>query len=37
VNLGFQRGADLQDPSGVLQGTGKAMRHISLKRLSEFW
>ena len=35
VNLGFQRGADLQDASGVLQGTGKAMRHISLKRLSE--
>lgn len=35
VNLGFMRGADLDDPNGVLQGSGKAMRHISVKKLSE--
>ena len=35
VNLGFQRGTDLEDASGVLQGTGKAMRHITLRKLSE--
>ena len=35
VLLGFPRGTDLDDPSGVLQGTGKAMRHITLKTLSD--
>src|SRR4029077_4914066 len=35
VNLGFPRGADLSDPAGVLQGDGKDMRHISLKKLSD--
>jgi len=35
VLLGFPRGADLDDPGGVLQGTGKAMRHITLKKLSD--
>jgi hypothetical protein len=34
-NLGFPRGIDLDDPLGVLQGTGKAMRHIRLKTLSD--
>ena len=33
--LGFPRGTDLDDPAGVLQGTGKAMRHITLKKLSD--
>ena len=28
VNLGFPRGAALPDPNGVLEGEGKAMRHI---------
>jgi hypothetical protein len=28
VNLGFPRGATLPDPNRVLQGDGKAMRHI---------
>ena len=32
VNLAFQRGTDLEDRSGVLKGTGKAMRHLSLKK-----
>jgi Domain of unknown function (DU1801) len=35
VILGFPRGIDLDDPAGVLQGTGKAMRHITLKKLSD--
>jgi len=35
VNLGFSRGAELDDPRGVLRGTGKAMRHITLKTLSD--
>jgi len=35
INLGFSRGAELDDPRGVLRGTGKAMRHITLKALSD--
>ena len=35
VNLGFARGAELEDGAGVLQGTGKRMRHLTVKRLSE--
>ena len=31
VNLGFYRGADLDDPAGLLQGSGKRMRHVKLK------
>jgi hypothetical protein len=31
VNLGFWQGAELEDPEGLLQGTGKKMRHIKLK------
>ncbi len=30
VNLGFYYGSDLKDPAGLLQGTGKAMRHIKI-------
>ena len=35
VNLGFRRGADLKDGHGVLQGSGKTWRHITLRKLSE--
>jgi hypothetical protein len=35
VNLGFSRGAELDDPKGVLRGTGNAMRHITLKTRSD--
>ena len=28
VNLGFYRGALLQDPHGLLAGTGKLLRHV---------
>ena len=31
VILGFYRGADLPDPAGLLQGSGKRMRHVKLK------
>ena len=31
VNLGFPRGAALPDPNRVLEGDGKAMRHIKFK------
>ena len=30
VNLGFQRGSELEDPDGVLQGTGRWVRHIRI-------
>lgn len=31
VNVGFFRGAELADPAGLLQGTGKFMRHVKLR------
>ena len=31
VNLGFARGAELPDPTGLLEGTGKRARHVKLK------
>jgi hypothetical protein len=31
VNLGFFHGAALADPAGLLQGTGKRMRHVKLR------
>ncbi|MGB6871803.1 MAG: DUF1801 domain-containing protein, partial [Acidobacteriaceae bacterium] len=30
VNVGFFQGAALPDPAGLLQGTGKFMRHVKL-------
>src|ERR1044072_7807067 len=30
VNVGFFRGAELDDPEGLLEGTGKFMRHEKL-------
>ena len=35
ANLQFTQGTELEDSYGVLQGTGRRMRHISVKRLSE--
>jgi len=35
VNLGFYRGAHLPDPDGRLKGTGKAMRHVSIRHVDE--
>ena len=31
VNVGFFHGAALPDPAGLLQGSGKSMRHVKLK------
>jgi len=31
VNLGFNRGALLPDPNGMLHGTGKLIRHITMR------
>ena len=31
VNVGFFRGAELADPAGLLEGTGKLMRHVKLR------
>jgi len=31
VNVGFFRGAELADPRGLLEGTGKFMRHVKLR------
>jgi hypothetical protein len=30
VNVGFFRGAEIDDPAGLLEGTGKFMRHVKL-------
>jgi hypothetical protein len=35
VTLAFVRGTDLEDRAGILQGIGKAMRHITLTKLSD--
>src|SRR5687768_10334059 len=31
VNVGFFHGAELADPAGLLEGTGKHMRHVKLR------
>lgn len=31
VNVGFFNGASLPDPGGMLEGTGKRMRHVKLR------
>ena len=31
VNVGFFRGAELVDPTSMLEGTGKFMRHVKLR------
>ncbi len=36
VNLGFCEGAGLPDPEGLLEGTGKAMRHVKIRPGAEF-
>ena len=32
VNVGFFHGAALPDPAGLLQGAGRFMRHVTLRR-----
>ncbi len=31
VNFGFFRGTELDDPDGLLEGTGEKMRHVKVK------
>jgi hypothetical protein len=35
VNLGFYYGADLTDPEGLLEGTGKKFRHLKVRDIEE--
>ena len=35
VNLGFNDGATLDDPKGILQGSGNRIRHITIKTLED--
>ncbi len=35
VNLGFYYGTDLPDPQGLLEGTGKKLRHIKVREVEE--
>ena len=35
VNLGFNHGATLADPLGILKGAGKQVRHITIKTLAD--
>ena len=31
ANLGFARGSSMPDPDGVIEGTGKNMRHVKVR------
>lgn len=35
VNLGFYQGAELPDPAGLLEGVGKALRHVKIGAMSD--
>jgi hypothetical protein len=35
VNLGFFHGANLEDPKGLLEGTGAKMRHVKIRLLTD--
>ena len=35
VNLGFNHGATLTDPEGILEGAGKQIRHIKIRKPSD--
>ena len=34
VNLGFNRGTELADPGGILEGSGANIRHVRLSKAS---
>lgn len=36
LNLGFNKGTLLEDPYGLLQGTGKLIRHIPITKTSDY-
>ena len=35
VNLGFNRGAELPDPEGLLEGSGKRIRHVKIRSAAD--
>lgn len=35
VNLGFYQGSSLPDPEGLLEGTGKKLRHVKIRSLED--
>ncbi len=35
VNLGFYKGADLDDPAGLMEGTGKKLRHVKIRSVDD--
>ena len=35
MNLGFKQGAHLDDPKGLLVGTGANMRHVKIRTTDE--
>lgn len=35
VNLQFYAGSELPDPTNLLEGTGKAMRHVKIRQASD--
>ena len=35
INLGFFNGAGLNNPDGLIEGTGAKMRHIKVRRLED--
>jgi hypothetical protein len=35
VNFGFWRGVELEDPEGLLQGSGEKMRHVKLTSVDD--
>ncbi|MEO6458291.1 MAG: DUF1801 domain-containing protein [Chloroflexia bacterium] len=35
MNLGFLRGNELPDPDGLLEGTGKQLRHIKIRSIED--
>ena len=35
VTFGFPRGTSLRDPTGLLKGTGKNLRHVKLRQVSD--
>jgi hypothetical protein len=35
ANLGFARGASLPDPEGLVEGTGKNLRHVKVRSVVE--
>jgi hypothetical protein len=35
INLGFLRGGELPDPEGLLEGTGKLLRHVKISQVEE--